>query len=71
MLLFGAIVSGTWRAPKIVLGVAVLMVVRVLVSILFLPDFMGIGINLLMLVLIGGGAWDLRRQARKRAEVQA
>jgi hypothetical protein len=63
LLLFGAIASGSKSAPKIALGVAILMLVR-----LILVPVLGGGVAsfLLQLVqfgLIAAAAVDLRRQA--------
>lgn len=63
LLLFGAIASGSKSAPKIVLVIAILMLVRLLALPIFggrLADYL---FQLVPLGLIAFAAMDLRRQA--------
>jgi hypothetical protein len=62
--LAGAVGSGYRQAPRIAIGIAVLMVCRIVISVLFVPLTVGLAIDMLLAAMAVVVAQDLRRQAR-------
>lgn len=62
LLLFGAIASRNARAPAIAAAIAMLMVVRLGVGLAAGADALDMGVDGVLLLLIGAAAYDLRKQ---------
>jgi hypothetical protein len=66
LLLAGAVGSGYRQAPRIAIGIAALMVIRIIVSVLFVPMTIGLLVDMLLAAMAAIVAQDLFRQARDR-----
>ena len=64
LLLAGAVGSGYRHAPRIALIIAVLMLIRLAMAIVFMPVVIAIIVELLIAALAAVAAYDLRRQAQ-------
>lgn len=71
LLLFGAVASRNARAPAIGAAIAMLMAVRLGVGIAAGADPLDIGVEGVLLLLIGAAAYDLRKQRAALPEGQA
>ena len=64
LLMFGAVASGNRKAPKLAIVLTILMAVRVLIAIIFMPNIGNLLLAAFCCAIAAAAAYGLREQAK-------